>query len=745
MKKLSLFLLIVVAAQPVVQAHTIYSSPRYSLESDRILENGWQALAISPTEIESNYSPTGKPAQPPRRWTLETNLSALPQVKSDYVLLDALYNLSLEEMHKDIRPDGTFMAGAKWDGVWTRDISFSILLALAAIEPGVSKASLLEKVKRGRIVQDTGTGGSWPVSTDRMVWALAAWEIYQVTGDRPWLEQAFEIIRASAADDEQVAFSKSTGLALGESSFLDWREQTYPRWMDPVDIYSAQALGTNAVHYRTYRILADMARLLGHPSEPYEETANRLREGINKLLWLEQKGYYGQYLYGRNYLSVSPRPEALGESLAILFDIASEDRQDSILRSFPLVDYGIPCIYPEIPGIPPYHNNAIWPFVQAFWNLAAAKRHNESALLQGLAALYRPAALFLTNQENMVAGTGSNVGTEINSERQLWSVAGNLAMTYRVLFGMEFTSDGLKLHPVIPAVLDGTRTLENFRYRQALLSIEVRGFGGKVHSVTLDGKPLPSDLVPSTIEGQHKIEIVMAHDPLTRPGINVVEDNFAPDTPVIHRDGDLLSWDGIKGASQYTVYRNGKPVAQNASTSFALTDPSVYAEYQVVARDAAGWESFRSEPFPAYPRKMELIVEAESVATPATEPLTGFTGTGFIELSRTTNRQVVFPVALAAAGDYVVNFRYSNGSGPINTENKCALRTLSVDGKPFGAIVLPQRGTNQWSNWGYSSRQLLTLGSGKHTIGLSFEPSDENMNPEINRAMLDHLRLVKVK
>ena len=88
------------------------------------------------------------------------------------------------------------MAGAKWDGVWTRDISYSILLALAAIEPQIARTSLLRKVERGRIIQDTGTGGSWPCSTDRMTWALAAWEIYLSTGDRDdWLAQSFEIIR----------------------------------------------------------------------------------------------------------------------------------------------------------------------------------------------------------------------------------------------------------------------------------------------------------------------------------------------------------------------------------------------------------------------------------------------------------------------------------------------------------------------------------------------------------------------
>ena len=30
------------------------------------------------------------------------------------------------------------------------------------------------------IVQDTGTGGSWPISSDRVVWAMGAWELLAV-------------------------------------------------------------------------------------------------------------------------------------------------------------------------------------------------------------------------------------------------------------------------------------------------------------------------------------------------------------------------------------------------------------------------------------------------------------------------------------------------------------------------------------------------------------------------------------
>ena len=130
----------------------------------------------------------------PGAWRLQ-KIPHLPQYESSQVLMDALYAMSLEEMVLNIRPDGTFMAGKLWDGVWTRDISYSILLSLAIVAPDVAKESLMRKVSDGRIIQDTGTGGSWPVSTDRMIWSLAAWEVYNVTGDREWLNTAYQIVK----------------------------------------------------------------------------------------------------------------------------------------------------------------------------------------------------------------------------------------------------------------------------------------------------------------------------------------------------------------------------------------------------------------------------------------------------------------------------------------------------------------------------------------------------------------------
>ncbi|MBK8516228.1 MAG: hypothetical protein IPL55_08030 [Saprospiraceae bacterium] len=320
----------------------------------------------------------------------------------------------------------------------------------------IARVSLLKKVKRDRIVQDTGSGGAWPISSDRTVWSIAAWEIYKVTGDMEWLKQAYTIIKNTLEDDAKTLQSES-GLYKGESSFLDWREQTYPKWMANADIFVSENLGTNVIHFQAHRILAAMATTLGLSDKIYKNEADVLKNAINSKLWLPEKGYYSQYRYGRGELIRSNRFEALGEALAILFDVADVEQSKEIIKKSPVTKYGIPCIYPQIPDIPPYHNNAVWPFVQAYWNLAAAKTGNENALTHGLASIYRAGGLFLTNYENFVAQSGDFNGTEINSDRMLWSIAGNIAMVHRVFIGMNFGINGIRFSPVIPQSFGGCK------------------------------------------------------------------------------------------------------------------------------------------------------------------------------------------------------------------------------------------------------------------------------------------------
>lgn len=702
----------------------LHDSGNFVVTGDRVIEGPHEARALSATELRSHYMGVT------RHWRASLDVSAFPAYRSPHLLIDALYRLSLEEVLLNIRADGAFMAGKEWTGVWTRDISYAILLALAAIDPEGSKRSLMAKVRNGAIVQDTGTGGSWPVSTDRMTWALAAWEVYAVTGDPDWLSQSFAIIVRSAEADLAAAHDPVTGLFFGESSFLDWREQSYPRWMDPKDIYKSQALGANAVHYETYRILARMARALGKPDADYDRIADAVRDGVNAHFWQPDKGYYGQYRYGRLYLSLSPRSETLGSALSVLFGIASPAQSRLITENLPVTDFGAPIFYPQIPGIPPYHNDGIWPFVQAYWTWAAAKAGNAAAVEHGLAALYRAAALFLTNKENMVAGSGHYDGTEINSDRQLWSVAGNLAMVYRVLYGMEFRPDGVAFSPFVPAAYSGLRRLEGFRYRDAVLSITLEGHGSGVAAITLDGEPLARPFIPAGLKGAHDIAIRLDGD-LPESRFAPVANRFSPGTPQLRMADGMLSWDAVAGAVGYQLYRNGQRIAVTSDRAMAVGAPAkAVAEYQLAAVDALGLASFLSAPVRAEPQGM-----IQRVA-----PLGG----GPVRLTRAGGEVAAFQIDAVAGGRYAIDVRYANGNGPINTDSKAAIRTLYLNGERAGVIVMPQRGVDAWDDRGYSSPLAVSLGAGENRIELRFTASDENMDGAVNEAIVEHLRLTRL-
>jgi carbon monoxide dehydrogenase subunit G len=699
-------------------------------------KNGIYEITI---DFDTKSSPDNS-RMSPGAWRLQRDISHLPRYESSQILMDALYAMSLEEVVLNIRPDNTFMAGKLWDGVWTRDISYSIILSLAILAPGVAKESLMRKVSDGRIVQDTGTGGSWPVSTDRMVWSLAAWEVYTVTGDKKWLNTAYQIIKKSAAADLENVRAPNN-LFFGESSFMDWREQSYPRWMEPKDIYASQCLSTNAVHFQTYQILAQMAQILGQPAGEYTAVAASLKTAINSQFWMPDKGYFGEFFYGRTYPSLSPRSESLGEVLSVLFDIADADRQKRIISSTPIVDLGVPDFHPQIPNMPPYHNNAIWPFVVGYWTWASAKVRNVAAVEHGLGSIYRQAALFATNKENMTATTG-DTATMLNSDRQLWSVAANLATVHRIFFGMSFEPDRLVLKPFIPKTYKDSRTLKNFTYRAATLDITIDGHGDEIKSITLDGKNLATAVIPGDITGKHTLVISMANNDLPTSTITNVAVDFSPETPVATVSGANLTWNAVEGARTYVIFENGKKISETSENTFALPN-ATYAEYQVLAVDSRGLQSFLSAPAEVSPSAGKIEIEAEANSGAAAAQFPGHSGKGYIKLDKTQNLAIDYRARISKPGTYSIKFRYANGNGPVNTENKCAIRTLRVDGKRVGAVVMPQRGT-VWNDWGYSNSHIIDLTEGEHILRIAFEESDENMNGAVNEALLDKIELTLV-
>ncbi len=692
-------------------------------------------------EVEQIFNVYNEDAHTSSEWKLKNDISAYPTFSCDVPLLTAIYNMTLDEMVMNMEKDGTFRTGEKWAGVWTRDVSYSIVLGLGMTEPTYSKTSMMRKVKNQRIIQDTGTGGAWPISSDRVVWALSAWELYKHTGDIDWLKNSFEIIKNSVADDEQTIFDKQTGLVRGESSFLDWRKQTYPLWMQPADIQISLNLGTNAAYCEVLNILSMMAKELNLESKHYTKLSEQVKEGINNHLWSKENKYYGQYLYGRRHKTLSTRAEALGEAFCILYDVADETKKELLFENVPVLSYGIPCIYPQIPNISPYHNNGIWPFVQAFWTLAGAKEKQSHIVDHGLASMLRQAGLFLTNKENMVGDDGDFAGTVLNSDRQLWSVAGMLSMVYKVIFGINHDTDRLHFNPVIPQNYGKNFKLSNFKYRNSTLEISIKGFGNEIESFKIDGKVSSKHEFPASLSGNHTIDIVMNNKATTKRA-KIVTNYTTVESPQLTVKAGQLSWNKIKNCTKYGIFKDGLLIESISTTTYKLSNNS-HSEYQVVAIDANNISSFMSNPVEYGSTKFHKTLQCESFNYKRKNSTKGYNGKGYVEVNLSNNAPLQMSVTAPQAGEYNIQFRYSNGSGPINTDNKCGIRSLYVNNKYTHSVVFPQRGKDEWSNWGETSHATINLKKGKNRIELRYNNHNANMNREVNRCLIDEITISK--
>lgn len=737
-------------AANVASAAPVVRTSAYCWHGDTVSQGPFEAVAPSTTEIVSTYS-----ARPgyymgiDKQWKLKNDITPYPNLSAPNRLFEAVYNMGLDEMVNAVEADTTLRTGKEWSGVWTRDVSYSILLSMAYMQPEASKISLMKKVdSMGRIIQDTGSGGAWPVSTDRQIWCVAAWEIYKVTGDRKWLEYIYPIIKRSLETDRSAFYDTATGLVKGETSFIDWREQSHPRWMQCADIFNTETLSTSIVHAQAWKVLSEMATELGHKTTAREALAEsrRIAEAVNTRLWLPDKGYYAMYLYGRDNLIANPRAETLGESLAVLWNVADANRTRSICESNPVTPFGAAIFYPQIADMPSYHNNALWPWVGAWWALANAKAGNEAGVMQAIGAIVRPAALFCTNKENFNLDNG-DIYTELNSSNMLWCLSGNIALTHKLLFGIGYEKDSLTFAPFVPRALGGDYALENFRYRDAIIDINLSGHGNEIRSFKVNGKKQAPCLAAEKAKGKMKIDIVLADNEIPSMRVNNVDNAKAPLTPVAWLEGNTLCWNPIEYIGCYRIVRDGQYIAETNATTF---DASVPGEYQVIGVSADGIEGFASEP--RSNRRAAVVqlpgesvtINSPEVAYQPEKPVVDFRGTGFVELDK-NSAPLEIPFMVDEVGRYSLRLRYANGNGPVNTENRCGVRTMFVDGKKLGLAVLPHRGRGNWCDWGLTNSLVAHLEPGDHVLTIAFRPENENMNITTNHVLLDELHLTKME
>ncbi len=667
-----------------------------------------------------------------------------PVSRSGSLAFDALFSLALTEMRQDavgaIR-DGNynggnaidcacFETGEQWHYVWTRDLSYAADLGLALLDPARVMRSLDFKLSPWRsgmvkpaaaagsadglqIIQDTGSGGSWPVSTDRVAWAFGAARMLDLLNPEAraaFAPRALQALANTLDNDRLAAFDAADGLYRGEASFLDWRDQSYSAWIvdDLASLASSKALSTNVAHYQALTLAAALAREQGRrtAADKYARWAADLKSAINRRFWLPDAGMYAS-LTGPHFDGAPLHKfDWLGQSLAIVTGVADAAQTASILARYPHGPNGPPVIFPQQPGQPIYHNRAIWPFVTAYGLRAAAIGKNVAVADAAYASLIRGAALNLSNMENLEWLSGQPLlldeaqpalsGPVINSRRQLWSVGAYLGMAIESVFGVSASAHGLHLAPFITSRLrretfgaSGRIALKGLRLRDKIIDVAIdlpkaspRDGFYEVAAVSVNGKPSPSVIAWDALPAHSRIVMRLGRlqpgqQALTRVTAAPAEQSpqvFAPPEPrlALAAPGRIAVAGAAPGTS-YNLYRDGVQIATGLAAGEHAIDTAggCYAAEAVFA--GSGNRSHHSRPL-CTGAAIDVAIADAAGAQDASRRIGG--------------------INIETAGRYHVQLRYYNGSNQINLGISSGVKLLTLsDGAGVavasGVVVLP--------------------------------------------------------
>jgi hypothetical protein len=670
----------------------------------------------------------------------------LPRLRSGNLAFDALFALAGAEMQQDSVheiKDGSYNGGAaiacecfetgeKWQYVWTRDLSYAADLGLALLDPQRVRDSLLFKLSGWRqgvvpgahvagtedglqVVQDTGSGGSWPVSTDRVTWAFAAEDVLRTlsAAERAaFARTALKALSNTIENDRLAAYDRDTGLYQGEESFLDWREQSYAAWIpgDLSSMASSKALSTNVAHYKALSVAARLAREQGDPARAgrYASWARELKAAINTRLWLDDAGMYSSLTAPHFDGAPMHKFDWLGQSLAIVTGVASPERARRILANYPHGPMGAPVIWPQQQGVPVYHNRAIWPFVTAYGLKAAATAGNVSVADAAYDTLIRGAALNLSNMENLEWLSGqplllderhpSLIGPVISSKRQLWSVGAYLGMVVQTVFGLTAADGGIEVKPFVTARLrretfagSGQAVLENLRLKGKQVTIRLHlpsatpGDGYyTVARVTLNGRRTGPAIAWDALKEQNLIDVELGPLASGQHAIRRVSaDPYAESSAVFGpREPAIASVAVVAGAVRldidaagngagvrYNVYRDGR-LAAHGLPAGAWTDHAAGAAacYAVEAQFADSGN--RSHHSPAQCVGPRITVPATDRRVDASVPLAApdarFALPRLAGWGKPGDRFGVSGIEVASAGRYALQLRYHNSANQVN-------------------------------------------------------------------------------
>lgn len=698
-----------------------------------------------------------------------------PIVRTGSAMLDGVFALAVQEAGQDsidnvsngsynggnpmscvVDGVGCYYTGAGWTYVWTRDTAYSAALGLGSIDPLRIRNSLTFKLSDRRagwysdtpdvqILQDSGTGGSYPNSTDRVSWALGAEETVDWLPEpyrSAFKDTSYTALRNTIEHDRKVVYDTQNHLYSGETSFLDWRWQTYPDWIerDMTQIAQSMSLSTNVDHWVAITETATLAAEHGDTAAAatYRSWADDLAETIRTRFWLPEQQQFSALVTGTLDPSPTLRYDALGTALVVLTGIATPEQAAAAVAGYPQTYTGPATIWPQQSHIwdnrsgIAYHNYATWPFLTAFMMRAAAAVGNDTSATSQLSSIVRVPAVFGSNYENInVLSGGTN--TNLDSQRQLWSVAGAMSAFQQSMFGIDPDDAGLHVSPFVTAQqrhqwFSGSSTiaLDDLSYQGRKVDIEVvlpadtaQAGAYTVSGLSVNGASVPvgSAITPEQLGTEGSDATVTVTLGAARPSVTAAADVntkneraiTGPDVPTVSSvtttsSGTITLGIDLGGSSpndvSMDVLRDGVVVANDveAATTFVDTRAAgmAYHSYCYSVRLTDHATGNTSQPAKAscyWGTGSDRVLTADSSTFQnvggawADKTIGGVTHRYVKDWGNLTTDSLTATVTATRTGHYLAQVKYAVNTNPIPDGISSGIKMLTVKDHATGDVV----------------------------------------------------------
>lgn len=610
-------------------------------------------------------------------------------------------------------------------------------------------ALLMSRVANGYLTPAENKRYSWPVVNDEPEWCLAALEVAMAAGDADAYRRLRQPAANMAATADDVMLNSGNALYQSVPAYLGADGSGMPAWMTPTDLFQTLTLTHNTAWYGAARLAEALDSYHGHRAAPLLRLgADSLQKRIRSMFWLPNRGYLSGLLYGSPATPLQLEgTDNLGQALAVVTGTVSEPMSRSIIRRTPIAPDGITGFYPMLTA-DDGRRKAAATLRQTLWAIACCRGDNHTAAGRAIAG-----AICRRLDELADIATGRSRAQGFRPVT---------AIITRCLAGMQFAPDGIFFAPHIPETMPGEKHITGLEYRSSILDIDINGTGTAIATFTIDGRPA-DPFFPATLTGRHRIAITLGGPPADRGRVTPV----SGDVPVMPTPPDV-SWTSpreahivpgapapgaLSAATTSMVYLNSVPEEEIYRSEYLLYEAPRLTTVQFVPVDASSVAGFSGEPYTYIPGNLRLTIYATEITKGGTRIIQDRKASArFVELNRYKNRTVRFSVKSEARCRALIDLRYINGLGIVNSHRRTAVRSLRVNGADAGYLIFPQLSSAWWDrdlgdNWqqltAWSNALPVRLDPGLNTIEIRYRQlSPVYIDPQANTILLELIRLM---